>query len=146
MRGSRPTTLARSASAQPGREIVCLLLVLANVRYFSWEWTRSSTPAPEGPRRDHGNILLVSEQLEEVPPSATPLDYPPETYVVAGEPSALVERLLDDLLQGHDFRVFIDLAPSFEAAFRKLRELQSQNIYSYVIAQGRYAFGISLGV
>ena len=63
--------------------------------------------------------------------------------MIAGELAALVERLLDGLLPEQDFRVFIDRAPSYEVTFRELR---SQDIYSYVIAQGRYAFGISLGV
>lgn len=45
-----------------------------------------------------------------------------------------------------DYRVLLPPAASLEAAFRKLRELQGQNIDSYVIARGRHALGISLGV
>ena len=90
-------------------------------------------------------------------PPTTPLERPAETDVVARELAALAERLvaldlsaeiqpLDELLPGQDFRGLVDPAPSFEDAFRKLRELQIQDIYSYMITQGRYAFGISLGV
>ena len=45
-----------------------------------------------------------------------------------------------------DFRVMIPPAASLEEAFRKLRELQSQGIDSYVITRGNDALAISLGV
>jgi|TARA_B110000908_G_scaffold114817_1_gene134609 hypothetical protein len=45
-----------------------------------------------------------------------------------------------------DYRVMIPPATSLQAAFRKLRELKSQEIDSYVITQGDDALGISLGV
>lgn len=155
---------------------VFVLLVLINAAYFAWEWTRPPAPEPEGPQRDPGNIVLVSE-LSSPPPRAQPVERPPEPDVVAEElaavagegctglgplqdleqAQALVERLaslefsaevqpLDELLPERDFRVLIDPAPSLETAFRKLRELQSQDIDSYVIAKGSYALGISLGV
>lgn len=55
-------------------------------------------------------------------------------------------RALDRLTGEHDFRVMIPPAASLEEAFRRLRELQSRKIDSYVITQGRDALGISLGV
>ena len=155
---------------------VFFMLLVANAAYFAWQWTRPPDPEPEGPRRDSGNIVLVSE-LRSPPPPARPVQRPPEPDVVAQElaaaagegctglgplpdleqAQALAERLralefsaeiqpLDELLPEEDFRVLIDPAPSLETAFRKLRELQSQDIDSYVIAQGSYALGISLGV
>jgi hypothetical protein len=52
-----------------------------------------------------------------------------------------------DVVTGEkDFRVLIPPATSPEEAFRKLRELQASNVDSYVITQGEYALGISLGV
>ncbi|MEX0943140.1 MAG: hypothetical protein WD002_11400 [Pseudomonadales bacterium] len=45
-----------------------------------------------------------------------------------------------------DFRVLIPPTNSLQEAFRKLRELKSRNIDSYVITQGPDAPGISLGV
>ncbi len=55
-------------------------------------------------------------------------------------------RAVDQLTGEHDYRVLIPPAASMEEAFRKLRELQSQGIDSYVISQGEEALGISLGV
>ncbi len=45
-----------------------------------------------------------------------------------------------------DYRVMIPPASSAEEAFRKLRELQANDIDSYVITQGEQTLGISLGV
>jgi len=45
-----------------------------------------------------------------------------------------------------DYRLIIPPALSLQSAFRKLRELKSQEIDSYVIIQGDDALGISLGV
>ncbi|MFP6806065.1 MAG: hypothetical protein VB957_02575 [Pseudomonadales bacterium] len=55
-------------------------------------------------------------------------------------------RALDTVLDQYDYRVLILPTKSIEAAFRKLRELQSQGIDSYVITQGKDAMGISMGV
>ncbi len=55
-------------------------------------------------------------------------------------------RAIDKPAGEYDYRVMIPPAPSLEDAFRKLRELQSQKIDSYVITQGEDALGISLGV
>jgi len=46
----------------------------------------------------------------------------------------------------NDYRVMMPAASSLQEAFRKLRELDSQNIDSYVITEGQDALGISLGV
>ena len=59
----------------------------------------------------------------------------------------LVElRAIDRATGNYDHRVMIPPAASLEAAFRKLRELQTQKIDSYVITQGKHTLGISLGV
>jgi len=70
---------------------------------------------------------------------------------------ALVEKLklydMQTILQAvdqssgeNDYRVVIPPAKSPEDAFRKLRELKSADIDSYVITQGPEALGISLGL
>ena len=46
----------------------------------------------------------------------------------------------------NDYRVLIPPANSLQDAFRKLRELKSRNIDSYVITQGEHALAISLGL
>jgi hypothetical protein len=46
----------------------------------------------------------------------------------------------------YDYRVILPPLPSLQEAFRRLRELKSRNIDSYVIPEGEDAQGISLGV
>ncbi|MBO6558403.1 MAG: SPOR domain-containing protein [Pseudomonadales bacterium] len=53
---------------------------------------------------------------------------------------------LDTATGEFDFRVVIPPLPSLQEAFRRLRELKSRDIDSYVITQGQDAQGISLGV
>ncbi len=53
---------------------------------------------------------------------------------------------LDTTTGEFDFRVVIPPLPSLQEAFRRLRELKSRDIDSYVITQGEDAQGISLGV
>jgi len=55
-------------------------------------------------------------------------------------------RAVDQATGESDYRVLIPPAPSLQEAFRKLRELKSRDIDSYVITQGADALGISLGV
>jgi hypothetical protein len=55
-------------------------------------------------------------------------------------------RAVDQTTGESDYRVLIPPAPSLQEAFRKLRELKSRDIDSYVITQGADALGISLGV
>jgi hypothetical protein len=70
---------------------------------------------------------------------------------------ALVEKLklydmqttlkaLDKIAGGSDYRVLIPPAKSPQDAYRKLRELKSSDIDSYVITQGPNELGISLGL
>jgi len=70
---------------------------------------------------------------------------------------ALVEKLklydmqttlkaLDKIAGGSDYRVLLPPAKSPQDAFRKLRELKSSDIDSYVITQGPDELGISLGL
>ncbi|XOV85925.1 MAG: hypothetical protein ACFHX7_13210 [Pseudomonadota bacterium] len=55
-------------------------------------------------------------------------------------------RAIDQPLGESDYRVMIPPSASLEEAFRKLRELKSRDIESYVITQGADSLGISLGV
>ncbi len=55
-------------------------------------------------------------------------------------------RAWDAPTDDQDFRVVLPPSASLQEAFRKLRELKSQDIDSYVITQGEDALGISLGV
>jgi hypothetical protein len=55
-------------------------------------------------------------------------------------------RAIDDPTGDYDYRVVLPPATSLQEAFRRLRELKSRNIDSYVITQGKNSLGISLGV
>ena len=55
-------------------------------------------------------------------------------------------RAIDNPTGDFDYRVVLPPAPSLQEAFRKLRELKSRDIDSYVITQGEDSLGISLGV
>ena len=55
-------------------------------------------------------------------------------------------RAVDEPTGEYDYRVVIPPVVSLQEAFRRLRELKSQDIDSYVISQGEDALAISLGV
>lgn len=55
-------------------------------------------------------------------------------------------KAVDQATGRHDYRVLLPPLPSLQEAFRKLRELKSSKIDSYVITEGTHALGISLGV
>lgn len=55
-------------------------------------------------------------------------------------------QTIDNGTQGRDFRLMIPPANSLQDAYRRQRELKSNNIESYVITQGKRKHGISLGV
>lgn len=55
-------------------------------------------------------------------------------------------RAVDVPADGADYRVVMPPLPSLQDAFRRLRELKSRGIDSYVIAEGPDTQGISLGV
>jgi hypothetical protein len=55
-------------------------------------------------------------------------------------------RAVDRETGDSDYRVMIPPVNSLEEAFRKLRELKSRNIDSYVITDGEDALALSLGV
>ena len=156
------------------RLVVASLLII-NVVYLVWQLHRPEFPGTEvtdtlgiGP-----TITLISEAskndrreaLDKV--VANPLVF--DTGEGATTCSALgpfddvsegqivLERLvsmdfqvnlkaIDQPTGEFDFRVMIPPAASLEEAFRKLRELQSQGIDSYVITRGNDALAISLGV
>lgn len=65
---------------------------------------------------------------------------------IAAIDSNVTLQAIDSVAGGSDYRVMIPAAPSAEEAFRKLRELKSRKIDSYVITQGSEALAISLGV
>ncbi len=65
---------------------------------------------------------------------------------LSGLDDATLLRAVDEPTGEYDFRVMLPPAVSLEEAFRKLRELQNQNIDSYVISKGKDALAISLGV
>jgi hypothetical protein len=58
----------------------------------------------------------------------------------------VVLQAIDENTGGSDFRVVIPPAKTLQDAFRKVRELKSGDIDSYVISQGQDALGISLGL
>ena len=55
-------------------------------------------------------------------------------------------RAVDEATAEFDYRVLIPPAASVQEAYRRLRELKSQDIGSYVMSQGDDSLGISLGV
>lgn len=55
-------------------------------------------------------------------------------------------RAVDEETGEFDFRLVLPPLSSLQEAFRRLRELKSREIDSYVISQGDDALGISLGV
>lgn len=55
-------------------------------------------------------------------------------------------RAIDSPTGEYDYRVVLPPASSLPDAFRRLRELKSRDIDSYVITQGEDSLGISLGV
>jgi hypothetical protein len=67
-----------------------------------------------------------------------------ERLGAAGFPIDL--RAVDVSTGGADYRVVMPPLPSLQDAFRRLRELKSRGIDSYVIAEGADTQGISLGV
>jgi hypothetical protein len=67
-----------------------------------------------------------------------------ERYNTIGFPVEL--RAVDNPTGEFDYRVVMAPLPSLQEAFRRLRELKSRDIDSYVITQGEDAQGISLGV
>ena len=80
-----------------------------------------------GPFEDIISAQSISERLEAV--------------------GAAVElRALDEPTGDFDYQVVIPPLPSLQEAFRKLRELKSRDISSYVITDGVDAQGVSLGI
>ena len=55
-------------------------------------------------------------------------------------------RVIDEPTQAFDYRVLIPAATSVQQAYRRLRELKSQDIDSYVMSRGEDSLAISLGV
>jgi len=155
--------------------LVVVALIVMNIGYALWQWQRSPVVesaqrvAEEAPPP----ITLLAEvvktqrqqELDKVMSNAVRVDnggnnavcdaLGPFSDIVDGQ--TVMERLeaidtqvrlqaLDDPTGEYDFRVMIPPVSSFEEAFRKLRELQSQGIDSYVITKGEDALAISLGV
>lgn len=114
---------------------------------------------PDNARVGDGDDLAASGDLAGIRPhesgEAFCQVFGPLNDLFAGQ--ALVEKLklydlqatlkaLDKLAGGSDYRVVIPPAKSSQDAFRKLRELKSSDIDSYVITQGPNELGISLGL
>lgn len=55
-------------------------------------------------------------------------------------------QVIDKATSARDFRLMIPPANSLQDAYRRQRELKSNNIESYVITQGKRKHGVSLGV
>ncbi len=151
--------------------LVALSLIVLNIAYFLWQFSSGDEPvsAPVIKPAIAPTIHLLSDDqrnLEFGQVIAEPLpdvraDLPgcsaigPLPDLPTGQ--EVLERLvgldLPVILQAfdepdgdYDYRVMLRPAASPEAAFRKLRELQSLDIDSYVITTGKDALAISLGV
>ena len=155
--------------------LVVASLVIINVVYLAWQLHQPEFPGTEvtdtvgiGP-----TITLISESGKNDRREALDKVVTNPLVVDDGEGANTCPALgpFDDVLEGQivlerlismdfkvnlkaidqptgefDFRVMIPPAASLEEAFRKLRELQSQGIDSYVITRGNDALAISLGV
>lgn len=155
--------------------LVVVALIVMNIGYALWQWQRSPVEesAQRVAQEASPPIMLLAEvdktqrqqELDKVVSNAVRVDngennavcdaIGPFSDIVDGQ--TVVERLeahdtqvrlqaLDDTTGEYDFRVMIPPISSLEDAFRKLRELQSQGIDSYVITKGEDALAISLGV
>jgi hypothetical protein len=157
-------------------KLVAICLLLLNVAYFSWHYMKDDAGVDRVVEngRELGNIKLLSEVTDddkvlamievvdnpvvEAPASQETAECTgigPFVDVFTGQNALEQINALDvvatlkavDVLTGEkDYRVLISPASSPEEAFRKLRELQASDVDSYVITQGEYALGISLGV
>lgn len=156
------------------RYIVATLIVL-NILYLyinlSGERVSGTKDELSLDKNNIASIRLLSEagisrqrQMEQVvnnPTVLVPVEEPncqavgPFSSVTTGQ--SVLERLtamdfavqlraLDRALNEYYYRVLIPPAASLEAAFRKLRELKTLGIDSYVITKGKDSLGISMGV
>lgn len=155
--------------------LVVVALIVMNVGYALWQWQRGqvSEPPQQIAEQVVPTIRLLTEvrtdqrqrQLDKVVSNPVLVDSDenngecdalgPFLHILDGQ--TVLERLqaldapfrlraLDEPTGEYDFRVMIPPVSSLEEAFRKLRELQSLGIDSYVITKGTDALAISLGV
>lgn len=155
---------------------IFITLLLANIGYFGYAILLKSPPSPPvtatSPNRAD-TIFMLSENDSTTANNAV-LNTIINNPVQQGDPSAqkclamgpfgdlfsgqaLVRQLqaqgvftelraFDQATGENDYRVLIPPVDSLQDAFRKLRELKSSKIDSYVITRGQNALGISLGV
>jgi len=155
--------------------LVVVALIVMNIAYAIWHQQHSPVvvSAHQVTEEAAPTIRLLTEvvnterrqELDEVVSNPVRVDSDgnntvcdalgPFSDIVDGQ--AVLERLealdtpvrlqaLDEPTGEYDFRVMIPPASSLEDAFRKLRELKSRGIDSYVITKGEDALAISLGV
>ena len=156
------------------RYIVFTLLAI-NVLYLGYSLYTEEPPVQDSviQRLDLPTIKLLKEggvrvnrkkQMDQIVKNPVPLVENDEPECIALGPFStaasglvILERLealdvsvelraIDKSMRKYDHQVIISPAASREAAFRQLRELQAQNIDSYVITRGKNALAISLGV
>lgn len=155
---------------------VAIALLLANVAYFAWAALLRSPPkAPPQITHRHDDSLASLKLVREREASRARdlrrvVDRPirgssrndgvcaaagPFQDVFEAEARVQQAAALDITAEIHvideptgevEYRVMIPPANSIEEAFRKLRELKSLGIDSYIITQGDDALGISLGL
>lgn len=149
---------------------VALLLLLANLGLFGWQWAGTpgwSAPDPEPPP-DIGELKLLSEVSSSASPTATP--QPP---VAAADPGACFTigpfgdpanaeaagaRLAEAGLESHlrstseqvvtGYRVMLPPYPSTEEALAAARDLARRGIEDYyvVVSESEIRNAVSLGL
>lgn len=151
---------------------IVLALLLANIGLYAWFQTGGRPPLPAvagsaAPEEAGVPIVLVDEApqgaLQQAPPQ-TPAPKPQigdlctllgpfeEEYlgedIVQRLQALQVNAALREVEMSGQMRYWVFLAPmdSRREALRKLRELQSAGIDSYVIPKGTLADGISFGI
>jgi len=151
-------------------------LVLANLVYLGYQLTSGEAPriTELHAEESQATIQLLSEsgvrtdrQIEAEQVLKNPISFdmqaagsgclglgPFEDIVSAMDAAerlnatgfAVQVRAIDTATGDFDYRVVLPPTGSLQEAFRRLRELKSRDIDSYVISQGDDALGISLGV
>lgn len=166
--GQKPESVWARTETKYAFACLVAALLLANLVLLGYGWL--GQPQPSGTRElpgGHKTVQLVSEVFPAPGQNAGSRALPgssgaagclglgPFPDLAAG--SRMQQRLADlglaaELLTvdedtgGKDYRVLLPPADSSSAAFRTLRELKAQKIDSFVIREGPYALGISLGV
>lgn len=142
-----------------------MLLVVLNLSFYLYQLNHQSLPIKQEAKVSGGSSLDSSIQLlsetTRLAPRAPVAEAERSCLFLGGfdEESvalAIEQRLLSldidsqvknvDEAAGVDYWVYLPPLVSRQASLRQLRELQSQNIDSYIITVGDLANGISLGI